>query len=136
MDTLGKSNVELVVKVYDGAIVNIRNAIDHYKESKNSQGYEFLEKAKKFIVHLYTTLDEDKGGEIAKYLGELYAFLIEQINFAQSTGDCSKLNDSIIVLGNIREAWVELAEKAKEDKSFYDKNPHDKKTGESIKISI
>jgi len=136
VDTLGKSKVELVIKVYDGAISSMRAAINHFGDDKYQLGVDALEKAKKFLVHLYTTLDDEKGGDIAKKLGELYAFIIEQINFAQATRDLSRLEDSIKILNNIREGWAELAERAKNDKNAYDKNPHDKHPTSNLKISI
>ena len=62
---MGKSPVELVIQVYDGAIASFNQATEHYNQKNLNEGWEQLEKAKKFITHLYTTLDEDKGGEIA-----------------------------------------------------------------------
>jgi flagellar protein FliS len=113
VDTLGKSRVELVIKVYDGAMANLKTAAEHYQKNERPQGYQTLEKAKKFLVHLYTTLDEEKGGEIARNLARLYTYLIEQINMVQSTGETDRLDDCILILNNIRAGWVELAEQAK-----------------------
>lgn len=110
VDTLGKSSADLVVKVYDGAISDLNKAIKHYQKNKIPQGYEALEKAKKFIVHLYTTLDEEKGGDIAQKLSQLYAFIIEQLNIAQTMRNLSAIEDSVVILSNLREGWMQLAE--------------------------
>ena len=110
VDTLGKSSAELVVKVYDGAISDLNSALEHYQKDKIPQGYEALERAKKFIVHLYTTLDADKGGDIAAKLSQLYAFVIEQLNIAQTMRNLSAIEDSIVILSNLREGWMQLAE--------------------------
>jgi flagellin-specific chaperone FliS len=63
IDTLGKSQVDLILQVYDGAIAAFRAAAEHYVSGELQGGYEQLERARKLLVHLYTTLDQGKGGE-------------------------------------------------------------------------
>lgn len=138
VDTLGKSVPELIVKVYNGAIGSLRQAADYYKDEDFQLGYEKMERAKKFIVHLYTTLDEEKGGDIAKNLSKLYAFIIEQINFVQATKDVSLIEDCVTVLNNIREGWVQLAEnlKNKGTDEQPEEQPHSKLPAKSVSISV
>jgi len=112
-DTLGKSVPELIIKVYDGAISNLGEASRFYQREEITLGYDAIEKAKRFIVHLYTTLDMEKGGEIADRLSKLYVFILEQINIAQATGDQKILNESMTILKNIREGWSQLSEQTK-----------------------
>jgi len=112
-DTLGRSSVELVVKVYDGAIGSLRQAAEAYSNEDFQKGYEFIEKAKRFVVHLYTTLDEEKGQDVARNLSQLYAYVIEKMNIVQATKDLGLINESISVLGNVRSGWEQLAEQLK-----------------------
>ena len=113
-DTLGRSSVELVVKIYDGAISHLKRAADAYEKQEMQNGYELIEKAKRFIVHLYTTLDEEKGQEIARNLSQLYAYVIENLNIVQATKDLSLINDSVKILNNVREGWVQLAKQVRQ----------------------
>ncbi|UCD63409.1 MAG: flagellar protein FliS [Candidatus Zixiibacteriota bacterium] len=113
---LGKSQVELVIKVYDGAIAAFKEGVEAYREGDNGRGYERLEKAKRFVTHLYTTLDEEKGGEIAKRLSRLYAFVINQSNVAQATKDLNQIDDNISILENLRLGWVGLKEQQEREK--------------------
>ena len=136
VDTLGKSKLELVIRVYDGAISCLKNAVDHYKKDDLKAGYEAMEKAKKFLVHLYTTLDEEKGGDIAGKLGQLYAFIIQQINFVQATKDLSRIEHSITALNNIREAWVDLDDQQKNKNGDSAKNPHHDKPAKGVSYSV
>ncbi len=108
VDTLGKSQVELIIKVYDGAIAAYRAAADCYRKEEYQTGYEHLEKAKKFVVHLYTTLDNEQGGEIADNLSKLYSFIVNQTNVVEATKDLSDIDDIINVLTNLRAGWSEL----------------------------
>ena len=107
---LGKSQLELIIQVYDGAIAAFRDAKKAYGDGDNEKGYQQLEKAKRFVTHLYTTLDPEKGGEIAERLAKLYAFVINQTNVVQATKDLSQIDDNITVLQNLRLGWMGLKE--------------------------
>jgi len=72
-----------------------------------------MERAKKFLTHLYTTLDPDNGGEIAERLGKIYAFVLNQTDIAQATKDLQIIDDNIRVLKNVREGWQGLKEQQK-----------------------
>ena len=107
---LGKSQLELIIQVYDGAIAALKDGQKAYQGGDNEKGYQQLEKARRFVPHLYTTLDPEKGGEIAERLAKLYAFVINQTNVVQATKDSSQIDDNITVLRNLRLGWVGLKE--------------------------
>lgn len=111
-DITGKTQLDLVVQVYDGAIAAYRAAGEAYRKSDNNSGYEHMERAKRFVTHLYTTLDMDKGGEIADQLSKLYAFVINQTNLAQATKDLTQIDDNISILNNLRSGWMGLKDQA------------------------
>lgn len=126
-ETERKSAAELIIMVYDGAIDNLKKAGELYKSEKMQDGYEAMEKAKRFVVHLYTTLDEKKGGEIATNLSAMYAYIIERMNFVQATKDIKTINEAIDLLSNIKEGWVGLVEQEKSGK---------KKNGNNLGVTI
>ena len=105
-DTLGKSQIDLVIKVYDGAINAFKTAKNNYKENEPQKGYEQLEKVRKFITHLYTTLDFKQGGEIAEKLSKLYVFILTQLDVIEATKDLKKIDDNIKILNNLRSGWT------------------------------
>ena len=107
-DTLGKSPIELVLKVYNGAISSFEQAKTAIGKNDTELTQTHLEKARKFITHLYTTLNMEEGGEIALQLSQLYSFIINQINIIEATKDLSLIDDNIQVLKNLQEGWVEL----------------------------
>src|SRR5512137_2901152 len=86
-DTEGKSQLELVIKVFDGALQSLTAAKAAYAEEDYQIGYRELEKARRFVVHLYSTLDFVKGGEIADRLGKLYVFVMSEIDLIEATKD-------------------------------------------------
>lgn len=113
-DTLGKSQLDLIIKVYDGAINSFRAARDYYEKKEAPQGYEQLEKARKFLTHLYTTLDFERGGEVAINLSRLYVFVLTQLDVIQATKDLKKIDDNIKILNNLRSGWAGLKEQGPE----------------------
>lgn len=108
VDTLGKSPLDLVLQVYDGAIRAFNQARDCYVRQDTTAGYEELERAKRFLMHLYTTLDFAQGGEVADRLGQLYVFVLNETNLVQATHDQKRLDQSITVLRNLRAGWAGL----------------------------
>lgn len=109
-ETLGKSQIELIVKVYDGAIASYVQAKTDYENKLFEEGYDQLERGKKFLTHLYTTLDTERGGEIAESLGKLYAFVINQTQMAESTKEISLIESNIEILDNLRNGWLGIRE--------------------------
>lgn len=108
VDTLGKSQLELIIKVYDGALAEFKKAKTAINDQKNDEGVKFLEKGQKFVTHLYTTLDMEKGGDISLQLSKLYVFILNQINIITATKDISQIDDIIHILENLREGWSSL----------------------------
>jgi flagellar protein FliS len=106
IETHGKSQVELIIKVYDGAIAAFRSAQTEFKQGQNSAGREKLEQARKFVTHLYTTLDPEAGGEIADNLSRLYAYIVNQTNVVEATKDSSLIDDITTILDNLRLGWL------------------------------
>ncbi|KAA3632108.1 MAG: flagellar export chaperone FliS [Calditrichaeota bacterium] len=107
-DTLGKSQLDLIIKVYDGAITSLRQTREQFEKEEYNNGRIHLEKANKFVTHLFTTLDMEKGGEIAEQLSKLYAFTINQMNVIDATKDLNAIDENITVLSNLRDGWVDL----------------------------
>ena len=117
-ETLGKSQLDLILQVYDGAIAAYSAAKEAYEQNEYDVGYDHMERARRFITHLYTTLDPEKGGEVAENLAKLYAFVITQTDVAESTKNLSVIESSIEVLTNLRDGWRQL--KSQENASKQD----------------
>ncbi len=109
-EILGQAPLDLVIKVYDEAIANLRSASTHFENDDIAAGRKALGKTRNCVTHLYTTLDEEQGGEIADQLGKLYAFVINELNIIEGTKDPSRIEDNITVLNNLRLGWIGLKE--------------------------
>jgi flagellar protein FliS len=108
MNTMGMSQLDLILTVYRGAIDLLEQSKTAFLEDNLDDGRTACEKARKFIVHLYTTLDMEKGEEIAAQLGQLYAFMIEQIDLAIANKSQELLGEVIGLLNIIMDGWKSL----------------------------
>ncbi|RKX26484.1 MAG: hypothetical protein DRP45_03445 [Candidatus Zixiibacteriota bacterium] len=132
IDTLGMSQLELILKVYDGAMKAFTAARDHYRNERLQDGYDELEKGKRFITHLYTTLDFEQGGEVARNLGKMYAFIVNEIDVIAGTKSQERLESILTMLGNMRAGWSVLRDEDKNDDTSNPTRlaPEDKATGD------
>ena len=110
IDTHGKSQVELILQVYDGAIGAFESARKGFGEGDNETGRAQIERARKFVTHLYSTLNPDEGGAIADNLAKIYSYIVNQTNVIEAVKDSQQIDDMISILGNLREAWVAIKE--------------------------
>ena len=108
VDTLGRSQVDLILQVYDGAIASFITAKKSYENKDQNGGYEELERAKRFLIHLYTTLDLEQGGQVADNLGRLYAYMINQTNVVEASKDIQGIDSNLTILRNLRQGWSDL----------------------------
>ncbi len=102
---MGMSQVDLIVTVYRGTAAYLRQAAGNFKEQQPDAARGLCGRARNCLVHLYTTLDMDKGGIIAERLGRLYAYMIEQLDLAAAGGDVNSLDQIAALLDTIKEGW-------------------------------
>ncbi len=99
------SPISLVVMLYDRAIVLLNKAKDEISEKQYEAKGKTLDKASDIIFELLTTLDKDKGGEIASSLANLYNFILSEISNANSKLNTKSLDNAIKILSELRESW-------------------------------
>lgn len=113
--TMGMSQLDLILAVYSGTIGYLKQAKKAFQDGNLEAGRTACDRARKCVVHLYTTLDMDKGKEIAGYLGNLYAYVIEQLDLAVASKAAERFDDMIGVLTNLKEGWEGLKDNNKTD---------------------
>ncbi len=107
-DAMGKSQIDLILMVYDGAIKALQTAAEHYRGDEFGTGYEEMQKARRFVTHLYTTLDAEQGGEVAGNLGKMYAYVLAQSYLIEATKDLEQLEGITKIMQNLRAGWTDL----------------------------
>ena len=103
---------ETVLMLYDGVIKFLRKAI-LYMGTNNKKKLVFIQKALKIIDYLQSSLDMQKGGEVARNLNDLYEYMLVQIVKANLKNDGNKINEIIRILEPVRDAWADICKNSK-----------------------
>lgn len=108
INMMGMSQLDLILTIYRGAITYLEHTKKSFQENRYDVGRENCERARKCLVHLYTTLDVDKGQSIASQLGQLYAFMIERLDLAMASKSCGDIDNVIGIMTTLKEGWEGL----------------------------
>ena len=108
---LAATPAQLVVMLYDGARRYLRQASVSMRAGEIERTHNTLRRAELILVHLDATLDRDQG-ELAERLHAIYGFCLEHLNRARLSQDATQLEEVSDLLGELREAWAQVAEQA------------------------
>ena len=103
---------QLIVLLYNGALSHIAQAQQFHKEKNLAQASLAISKAQAIVNELRQVLDLDSGGDIAKNLDRLYAYLHELMVKAMFVNRIEPMNEAAKVLTELRGAWDEVAKLA------------------------
>ena len=98
----------LVVMLYDGARRFLHQAAVAMREGDVPSAHERLRRAERIVEHLDATLDLSQG-EISERLEAIYAFCLRLMAEARMRQDAARLETVGGLLGELRDAWAELA---------------------------
>jgi flagellar protein FliS len=99
---------ELIVMAYDGIIGFLTRAKAHMIAREIEPAHNTLVKARAVVEELASTLDMDKGGQIAQNLWNLYIFFWQKISEALLTKDPGIVDAILPSIQELRSAWAEL----------------------------
>jgi flagellar secretion chaperone FliS len=100
---------QLIVLLYNGALSQIAQGQQWQKKKDLVQAGLAISKAQAIVGELRQALDLDSGGEIAKNLDRLYAYLHELMAKAMTVSRIEPLNEAAKLLTELRGAWSEVA---------------------------
>ena len=109
-DVLSRSPEWLVTLVYEALLTNLRRAEVQIEAGDIEGKATSLTRAGALVGELLSSLDAERGGEIASRLAALYSyFALEIMNIGRSL-DTVALRRLIVMLEELRGAWVQAAE--------------------------
>ncbi len=109
----GMSQKELILMLYRGAIRFLHEAKNALAEQRNDLSWSKLDRARKIVLHLYSTLNLE-AGQIASDLAALYSYVVEQICVANAKRETEPIDVCINILSTVKEAWEQLADQDKQ----------------------
>lgn len=104
----GASPVELVVRLYEQAIEDLRQALKGLEQNDVELRSNKMNHAILVLGYLQSQIEFQNGGKVAKDLEKFYNALRENLVHAQITGSKPLLLQQITDLLTVREAWIEV----------------------------
>ena len=99
---------ELVVALYDGARRFLRQAAAAMAEGDIERSHNTLRRAELIVAHLDGTLDHEQG-DLADRLHAIYTYCLRRLLSARLDQDPGKVEEVCELLGELREAWAQVA---------------------------
>lgn len=101
--------VTLIAMLLEGALNYNKKALLALEVGDKKAVLEYVEYAVKIILHLYSCINFDEGGEIADRLGSLYNYVCDQyIVFRKNLPSHEAMNSINQVLNTILDGWKQL----------------------------
>lgn len=101
------SGGDLVVMLYQGCIKFMRLAKKSMEEGNIHNTNEYLIRSQDIIMELLTTLDSEKGGEVATNLAALYEYMYRELIQANIKKDPERIVQVEDMMLELLEAWKE-----------------------------
>jgi len=103
-----RSPLELVVMLYDGAIRFLLQAREAIAARDVRARTTAASRALDVVVELRNTLDMERGGDVARELDRLYAYITTRL-LEVTKGDGAAAEELQTLLSTMREGWVGIA---------------------------
>ncbi len=103
------SPARLVAMLFDKAITSLKEAIAAIAAGDIEKRWRSNNRAIEIITHLWSTLDQKRGGEIAEVLAKLYSFTITRLIDVDFKNDPQPAHEAIKLLEPLRDSWNQLA---------------------------
>jgi flagellar protein FliS len=102
------SKLSLIIKLYEGAIESIKQAITAINNQDHEKKYNFFVKAQKIIEGLQLYLDFEAGGESAINLDNFYKNILQLVHEASIKNDIVTAEKAIDLISILLNEWKNL----------------------------
>lgn len=107
-DISSSDNVRIITLLYDGAADFTKLAVRMLEEENIPKKALYISKVTAIITELSSSLDVEKGKEIASRLQSLYTFIIDRLITANAKNDLAQLKEAQRVIEILRDGWKEM----------------------------
>ncbi|MCL4490643.1 MAG: flagellar export chaperone FliS [Nitrospirae bacterium] len=104
--------VDLVIMLYDGAIEFLEKAVMGIEIKSLQIKIKYITKTFAIIEELDKSLNFEGGGQVAVNLADLYFYMMRELVLANLEDDAAKIRHIISLLKELREAWIQIKNKA------------------------
>jgi len=103
------SPTKLVVMLYEGTILFLQQSISAIQSNDLDRKRQAVDRAVAVIQHLQSTLDMNRGGEVAAELDKLYSYIHSKILEGSTQLQIAPLEEAIKLLTVLLSGWEEAA---------------------------
>ena len=123
------SREDLLILLYEGAIRFLERSLVEFEAKNLSEHKMYLRRGLAIVSELQSTLNFDKGGELAVQLFDLYGFMIQQLTSANVTQDVTLIRGVIGNMNTLLDGWRDAVRQVKQDAVSVDANPNRRLVG-------
>ena len=109
-DIMSRPKEWLIPLLYEHLLSSLRRAAVQIEANDIAGRAQSLDKASAIVVELSSSLDREKGGQIAAELSSLYAFFMTEILQVGITRDLGRLRKLCTIVEELLDAWTQAAE--------------------------
>jgi flagellar protein FliS len=103
------SPARLVCMLYDRAILSLKEAVAAIDAGQIEARWRANRRATDIIAHMWTTLDFERGGEIAANLADLFKYILSRLPEIDFRNDPAAAHEVIRLLEPLRDSWHKVA---------------------------
>jgi len=105
------SPAKLVVMLYEGAIRFLRESVSAIQSKDLTRKRHCIDRAVAVVQHLESTLDMERGGQVAVDLGRLYSYINSRILEGSAKLDAAPLEEAIKLLNVLLTGWEGIVDR-------------------------
>lgn len=109
-DILSRPKEWLIPLLYEHLLASLRRAAVQIEADDPMGRAQSLEKASAIVLELASSLDHERGGEIARGMSSLYAFFLTEILQIGLTRDLARIHKLAQIVGELLDAWTQAAQ--------------------------
>lgn len=112
---------ELISMLYDGAIGFLKKAKEGMMKGKEEESNKYMMRVQDIICELISSLELEKGGEIASNLLSLYMYMLKRSVEANIRNDPDIVDEISALISDLKDAWDEamgIGGRAKEERAY------------------
>ena len=110
-EVMTASPAKLVSMLYDKVVLSLKEVISAIEAGDIEGRWKANKRATEILTHMWSTLDVENGGEIAKNLESLFSYMLSRLPDIDFRNDPEPAREVMELLEPLRESWRELAKR-------------------------
>jgi flagellar secretion chaperone FliS len=106
----------ILLMMYSGAIRFVKRAITASEANQIEEKAQFVSKTQEIITELRSTLNFDVGGDIAKQLDGLYAYLSRRLAEGSTENNVNHFKEVLTILSTLNEGWEQAIDTLRKER--------------------